>query len=118
MKGKKKDKTLGAQIAGQEKRQTEFKYELKDSTRAYWYVSVKLRGAGEPDESGYYETNWTVKVKTEAGAPEYSIKFVSQTQYDEPLCLDQIAREIHEHIMRFYDVALSHRDPRQETVKA
>lgn len=85
--------------------------ELKDSERGYWKVETDCRGVTNVDASNdYYETAWSVRATAEAGGPEIQIHFVTTTQHDEPLRLDQVARETLAHIMRFYDAALTRRD--------
>lgn len=79
----------------------------------YWNVSAEYRGTyANPDhyDENYYETIWDVQVEVLPCQPGYKIWFQMNTMYDEPIKIANIAREIHSHIMGFYDAAMSWRE--------
>jgi hypothetical protein len=86
-----------------------YTWELKDANRGYWNVSAEYRGTdvfSNVDVGDYYETIWDVQVEVLPCQPGYKIWFQMNTMYDEPIQIADIAREIHNHIMGFYDAAL------------
>jgi len=89
---------------------------VKDAARGYWHVTAESRGEVPAESRGevpsekepdYFETVWQVRVTTDSSNPGYAIEFTISTQYDQPLGLPQIAREIHTHVMLMYDAAIT-----------
>ena len=74
-------------------------YEVKDSFRDYWTVTVEyvrrdddpIGKSPEPWDQDYYETVWWVTLKNRYGDSNFS--FYLSTQYDERPAAEDIARE-------------------------
>jgi hypothetical protein len=83
-----------------------YTWEIKTSLRDYWHITAERIGIHHAaNEEGFYETNWIVTVSTD-GSAKYAAAFQVNTQYDTPIGIDDIAEEMHAHIMGFYRAAM------------
>lgn len=91
-----------------------YKWELKTAGRDYWHITARHSGTDlthDPrDVPGYYASYWNIRVTTSPLQPQYVIKFVMETQYDQGPEIGDIVHEIHTHIMSLYDAGLLCKD--------
>ncbi len=82
-------------------------WELKDASRGYWYIQCKSRGVEySKTEEGFYETIWSVRIKTGKCQRCHRMKFTVETQYDQPISLTDVWRAVQEHMGLFTEAAL------------
>lgn len=90
-----------------EPRKRKLSWEVKDACRGVWYIHATPKGVlPSAAEEGFHVTVWRVEVETRQAQPGWNLRFDASTQFDEPIKLVDIWREVQSQMNLFTEAAL------------